>query len=42
MKCLDYSTFCISFVGKTYVRLLARLTFACGEHLYARVKVTKI
>ena len=36
----EYSTICNSFVGKTYVRLLARLTLVCGEHLHARVRVT--
>ena len=35
---LHYSKGCNSFVGKTYVRLLARLTFVCGEHLHARVR----
>ena len=37
---LDFSTICNSFVGKTNVRLRARLTFVCGEHLRVRVEVT--
>ena len=34
---LYYSKGCNSFVGKTYVRLLARLTFVCGIHLQEAV-----
>ena len=34
---LYYSKGCNSFVGKTYVRLWARLTFVCGEHLHVLV-----
>ncbi len=30
---LYYSKGCNSFVGKTYVRLWARLTFVCGQDL---------
>ena len=36
----EYSTFCNSFVRDTYVRLRARLTFVCGEHLHALVRET--
>lgn len=37
---VDYSIISSSFVGKTHVRLRARLTFVCGEHLRVRVGVT--
>jgi hypothetical protein len=36
---VDYSIICNSFVGKTHVRLRARLAFVCGERLRARVEV---
>ncbi len=37
---LHYSEVCNSFVGKTYVRLRARLTLVCGIHLHVRVENT--
>lgn len=35
---LHYSKGCNSFVGKTYVRLLATLTFVCGQDLMMAVR----
>ena len=37
---LHYSEVCNSFVGKTYVRLRARLTLVCGQDLHALVEYT--
>jgi len=39
---LYYSKGCNSFVGKTYVRLWARLTFVCGQHLHVLVGKTYV
>ncbi len=37
---LHYSEVCNSFVGKTYVRLRARLTFVYGQDLHSFVEYT--